>query len=153
MNRRTARVFTADNGAHGNEVAVVLVDRMPAPSERQRLATAAAEPATVFVAKDLRTVRIHNRLLERRFAGHPLLGTAAVLRSLGMRRRRSPPLPGMSRCGPRTAPNGCSLQRSGRRMRPRFGDPGSGRGQAWGSVCGDCSRLSTAVMKGALPAR
>ncbi|WP_460649848.1 PhzF family phenazine biosynthesis protein [Kribbella endophytica] len=83
MIRRTARVFTADDGAYGNEVAVVLVDGMPSADERQRLATAAAEPATVFVAEDLRTVRIHNRLLERRFAGHPLLGTAAVLRSLG----------------------------------------------------------------------
>jgi predicted PhzF superfamily epimerase YddE/YHI9 len=81
--RRTARVFTADDGAYGNEVAVVLVDGMPSAAERQRLATGAPEPATVFVAEDLRTVRIHNRLLERRFAGHPLLGTAAVLRSLG----------------------------------------------------------------------
>jgi predicted PhzF superfamily epimerase YddE/YHI9 len=81
--RRTARVFAADDGAYGNEVAVVLVEEMPSAEERQRLATGAAEPATVFVADDLRTVRIHNRLLERRFAGHPLLGTAAVLRSLG----------------------------------------------------------------------
>ncbi|MGC4936657.1 PhzF family phenazine biosynthesis protein [Kribbella sp. DT2] len=83
MTRRTARVFTADNGAYGNEVAVVLVAGMPSADERQHLATGATEPATVFVAEDLRTVRIHNRLLERRFAGHPLLGTAAVLRSLG----------------------------------------------------------------------
>jgi predicted PhzF superfamily epimerase YddE/YHI9 len=83
VNRQIARVFTTDQGAHGNEVAVVLLDVMLSAEERQRLATGAAEPATVFVAGDLRTVRIHNRLLERPFAGHPLLGTAAVLRSLG----------------------------------------------------------------------
>ncbi|ONI67663.1 hypothetical protein BWI15_31690 [Kribbella sp. ALI-6-A] len=81
--RRTARVFTTPEGAYGNEVLVVLADELPPVQQRQQVATAAAEPATVFVAGDLRTVRIHNHLLERRFAGHPLLGTAAVLRSLG----------------------------------------------------------------------
>ena len=52
MSRRTARVFTADDGAYGNEVAVVLVHEMPSAEERQRLATEATEPATVFVAED-----------------------------------------------------------------------------------------------------
>ncbi|WP_041289498.1 hypothetical protein [Kribbella flavida] len=47
-------------------------------------ASSAAEPATVFVAGDRRTVRILNRKLERRFAGHPLLGAAAVLRAAGL---------------------------------------------------------------------
>jgi predicted PhzF superfamily epimerase YddE/YHI9 len=79
-----ARVFTADNGAHGNDVSVILTDELPPADLRQQLATAAPEPATVFVAGDRTTVRIHNRKLERQFAGHPLLGTAAVLRELGL---------------------------------------------------------------------
>ncbi|HEX2313636.1 MAG TPA: PhzF family phenazine biosynthesis protein [Thermomonospora sp.] len=77
-----ARVFVAPDGRHGNPVAVVLGD-LPDRPERQRIAARSPAPATVFVAPDGRSVRIHNRKLERPFAGHPLLGTAAVLRHLG----------------------------------------------------------------------
>jgi len=63
---------------------VILTDELPPADLRQQLASAAPQPATVFVAGDRTTVRIHNRKLERQFAGHPLLGTAAVLRALGL---------------------------------------------------------------------
>lgn len=80
----TVRAFVGDEGRHGNPVQVVLCEGgMPEPVERQRRASGTTAPATVFVSRDRRTVRIHNRKLERPFAGHPLLGTAAALRSVG----------------------------------------------------------------------
>jgi predicted PhzF superfamily epimerase YddE/YHI9 len=79
-----ARAFVGDGGHNGNKVSVVLVDgELPDQDTRQSMAAETAMPATVFVAGDHRTVRIHNGVLERPFAGHPLLGTAAVLRSVG----------------------------------------------------------------------
>ncbi|MEU6033899.1 PhzF family phenazine biosynthesis protein [Actinomadura sp. NPDC047616] len=84
MSTFIARAFTGQHGAHGNQVVVVLADdELPGPQERQKIAAGAPAPATVFVAPDRRQVRIHNRMLERPFAGHPLLGTAAVLRNIG----------------------------------------------------------------------
>lgn len=81
--RFTARVFTADDGSFGNDVVVIVGDRLPARAVRQEVARSAPAPATVFVDADQLAVRVHNRRLERRFAGHPLLGAAAVLRRLG----------------------------------------------------------------------
>jgi len=78
-----ARVFTADDGSHGNEVLVVVGDGLPAAAVRQEVARTAPAPATVFVDADRFDVRIHNPKLERPFAGHPLLGTVAVLCELG----------------------------------------------------------------------
>ncbi|MEV6521680.1 PhzF family phenazine biosynthesis protein [Longispora sp. NPDC051575] len=78
------RAFTGDGGAYGNGVRVVLASgALPDAATRQAFAGAAVEPASVFVAPDLRTVRIHNRTVERRFIGHGLLGAAAALCSLG----------------------------------------------------------------------
>lgn len=82
--RYTARVFTAADGSRGNGVLVVACRGLPAAAVRQEVARSAGTPATTFVDVDRGAVRIHNRLLERSFAGHPLLGTAAVLRGLGM---------------------------------------------------------------------
>jgi predicted PhzF superfamily epimerase YddE/YHI9 len=82
--RYTARVFTTVDRSCGNDVLVIVCGGMPAAAVRQEVARSARVPATTFVDVDRGAVRIHNRLLERSFAGHPLLGTAAVLRELGM---------------------------------------------------------------------
>jgi predicted PhzF superfamily epimerase YddE/YHI9 len=82
--RLTARVFVADDGSYGNDVVVIVGDSLPSAAVRQEVAAAAPALATVFVDADRRTVRVHNRLLERPFAGHPLLGTVAVLRKFGV---------------------------------------------------------------------
>jgi predicted PhzF superfamily epimerase YddE/YHI9 len=81
--RYTARVFTAVDRCRGNDVLVIICRGLPPAVVRQEVARSAGTAATTFVDVDRGAVRIHNRLLERSFAGHPLLGTAAVLRELG----------------------------------------------------------------------
>ena len=52
---------------------------LPDAGERQRLASAADQKATVFVAPDRRRVAMHNRKLERPLIGHALIGAVHVL--------------------------------------------------------------------------
>ncbi|MGR6924442.1 PhzF family phenazine biosynthesis protein [[Actinomadura] parvosata] len=77
------RVFVSRTGAHGNAVLVLLCTRLPPAALRQEIARGAPAPATVFVDVGDGAAHVHNHLLERSFAGHPLLGAAAVLHEQG----------------------------------------------------------------------
>lgn len=78
------RAFTNEVGAGGSAARVLLFDGpVPTADERQRIATAVAEPATAFVHSDGLRVELHNHKLARRLIGHALLGTAAALASTG----------------------------------------------------------------------
>ena len=75
------RVFTGAGGIHGNALGVVLDGRAVADHERQGLAAQIGFSETVFVDDRAEgRVRIHTPAVELPFAGHPLVGTAWLLR-------------------------------------------------------------------------
>jgi predicted PhzF superfamily epimerase YddE/YHI9 len=78
------RVFTDERGRHGNPLGVfVHGDEVPV-SERQPIATALNFSETVFVDDPAAgEIRIHTPVSELPLAGHPLVGTAWLLFSLG----------------------------------------------------------------------
>lgn len=78
------RVFAADDGGGGNPLGVVLDGAAVAPERRQEVAARLGFSETVFV-DDLAagTVRIFTPASELPFAGHPLVGTAWLLRREG----------------------------------------------------------------------
>jgi predicted PhzF superfamily epimerase YddE/YHI9 len=78
------RVFTGEDGSHGNELGVVLDGSRVRPEHRQELAAALGYPETVFVDDAERAVvRIYSPTDELPFAGHPLVGTAWLLARVG----------------------------------------------------------------------
>ena len=81
---RVLRVFCADDGSGGNELAVFLDGAAVPPSERQEAARRIGFSETVFV--DDRAggvVQIFTPTVEMPFAGHPLVGTAWLLANTG----------------------------------------------------------------------
>lgn len=78
------RVFTGAAGAHGNPLGVVLDGPAVAHGDRQRMAAALGFSETVFVDDAARgSLRIFTPTVEMPFAGHPLVGTAWLLRQEG----------------------------------------------------------------------
>ncbi|HEX8744731.1 MAG TPA: PhzF family phenazine biosynthesis protein [Thermoleophilaceae bacterium] len=79
------RVFTDPAGRHGNPLGVFLDGgAMPAPAERQRVATELGFSETVFVDDPARgAIRIFTPGTELEFAGHPTVGCAWLLRAIG----------------------------------------------------------------------
>ena len=82
------RVFTDEDGRHGNPLGVFLQGGEVPQSERQPIATALGFSETVFV-DDLAAgeLRIFTPASEIPLAGHPLVGTAWLLFSLGYETR------------------------------------------------------------------
>jgi predicted PhzF superfamily epimerase YddE/YHI9 len=76
------RVFCGDDGSDGNPLAVFLDGReVPDANERQAIAADLGLSETVFVDDVERgEIRIFTPSLELRFAGHPTVGTAWLLR-------------------------------------------------------------------------
>jgi predicted PhzF superfamily epimerase YddE/YHI9 len=76
------RVFCAQDGSHGNPLAVFLDGTEVPPERRQAVAADLGLPETVFV-DDLERgeVRIFTPAVELDFAGHPAVGTAWLLES------------------------------------------------------------------------
>ena len=80
------RVFCAEDGTHGNPLGVFLDGGEVPDGERQAVAAELGFSETVFVDDAERgAMRIFTPELELRLAGHPLVGTAWLLR-----RERSP---------------------------------------------------------------
>jgi predicted PhzF superfamily epimerase YddE/YHI9 len=78
------RVFTDEQGAHGNALGVFVEGVEVPDSERQPIATALNFSETVFVDDPAAgEIRIHTPASEIQLAGHPLVGTAWLLLSLG----------------------------------------------------------------------
>ena len=74
-------VFTAEDGSHGNPLAVFLKgDDVPDAVERQRIATELGYSETVFV-DDMKDGRLHifTPVSELPLAGHPLVGSAWLI--------------------------------------------------------------------------
>ena len=74
-------VFTADDGSHGNPLAVFLKGNdVPDAAERQRIATDLGYSETVFV-DDMSDGRLHifTPVSELPLAGHPLVGSAWLI--------------------------------------------------------------------------
>lgn len=81
---RVLRVFTDDAGASGNQLGVVR-DAAAIPRERrQEIAAALGYSETVFVERDAH-VQIFTPSTELPFAGHPLVGSAWLLRRSPLR--------------------------------------------------------------------
>jgi predicted PhzF superfamily epimerase YddE/YHI9 len=76
------RVFCGDAGSDGNPLAVFLDGgEVPDPARRQAIAADLGLSETVFVDDAERgEIRIFTPTLELRFAGHPTVGTAWLLR-------------------------------------------------------------------------
>jgi predicted PhzF superfamily epimerase YddE/YHI9 len=78
------RVFCADDGSGGNPLGVFLDGREVAEGDRQRVAADLGFAETVFVDDGARgDVRIFTPGEELDFAGHPMVGTAWLLRREG----------------------------------------------------------------------
>jgi predicted PhzF superfamily epimerase YddE/YHI9 len=79
------RVFVDEAGRHGNELGVFLDGSAIPEPQRQAVAADLGYSETVFV-EDARAgrIRIYTPGLELRFAGHPTVGTAWLLASVGM---------------------------------------------------------------------
>lgn len=78
------RVFCNDEGRHGNPLGVVLDGAAVPEGERQRVAATLGFSETVFVDDPTTgALRIFTPAVELRLAGHPLVGTSWLLRSLG----------------------------------------------------------------------
>jgi len=74
------RVFTGKDGAHGNELGVVVDGPAVPPEDRQALAAELGYSETVFVDdRERGEVRIFTPASELPFAGHPSVGTAWLL--------------------------------------------------------------------------
>lgn len=83
MQVHVVTVFVAPDGGAGNLLGVVLESAPPA-DERQRIAALLGFAETVFVADPATdALHIHTPATELPLAGHPLVGTAWLLRSLG----------------------------------------------------------------------
>ncbi|HEX8714105.1 MAG TPA: PhzF family phenazine biosynthesis protein, partial [Solirubrobacteraceae bacterium] len=81
---RVLRVFTDDAGASGNPLGVVR-DAAAIPRERrQEIAAALGYSETVFVERDAH-VQIFTPSTELPFAGHPMVGSAWLLRRSPLR--------------------------------------------------------------------
>jgi predicted PhzF superfamily epimerase YddE/YHI9 len=79
------RSFVSETGDGGASFRALLFDEpLPESDERQRIAAAADEIATVFIAPDHRHVALHNRKLERPLISHALVGATQVCRHLGI---------------------------------------------------------------------
>ena len=79
------RVFTGADGAGGNPLGVFLDGAAVPPRHRQRVATDLGFSETVFVDDaGSGRVRIFTPGIELPFAGHPLVGTAWLLREQGV---------------------------------------------------------------------
>jgi predicted PhzF superfamily epimerase YddE/YHI9 len=79
------RVFTAPDGRGGNPLGVFLDGAEIPPEERQRVAEDLGFSETVFVDdRDAGRMAIHTPTVELGFAGHPSVGTAWLLRRVGM---------------------------------------------------------------------
>lgn len=80
-------VFIGPGGSGGNPLGVFVDGAAVEPGRRQAVAHDLGFSETVFVdtvAGRIATVRIHTPATELPFAGHPTVGTAWLLRSLGM---------------------------------------------------------------------
>lgn len=78
------KVFVGENGAGGNPLGVFLDGREITPNERQKIAADLGFSETVFVdSTEHGDVRIFTPGTELPFAGHPLVGTAWLLKSAG----------------------------------------------------------------------
>lgn len=77
------RVFCDEGGRHGNPLGVVLDGTAVPEVERQRVAATLGFSETVFVDDPATgALRIFTPAVELRLAGHPLVGTSWLLRSL-----------------------------------------------------------------------
>jgi predicted PhzF superfamily epimerase YddE/YHI9 len=76
---RVLRVFTDASGASGNPLGVVRDAEAIAPERRQAIAAELGYSETVFVERGTH-VQIFTPTTELPFAGHPLVGTAWLLR-------------------------------------------------------------------------
>jgi predicted PhzF superfamily epimerase YddE/YHI9 len=80
------RVFIGPDGRGGNPLGVFLDGRVVAPADRQAVAAELGLSETVFVDgidADVARVRIFTPGAELAFAGHPTVGTAWLLATLG----------------------------------------------------------------------
>jgi predicted PhzF superfamily epimerase YddE/YHI9 len=80
------RVFIGPDGRGGNPLGVFLDGRVVAPADRQAVAAELGLSETVFVdgiGADVARVRIFTPGAELAFAGHPTVGTAWLLATLG----------------------------------------------------------------------
>ncbi|WP_305094794.1 PhzF family phenazine biosynthesis protein [Prescottella sp. R16] len=80
------RVFTDDDGEHGNPLGIAPADAVPDDADRQALAKHLGFSETVFVtdpADGTAAVRIFTPATELPFAGHPTVGAAWWLREQG----------------------------------------------------------------------
>jgi predicted PhzF superfamily epimerase YddE/YHI9 len=80
------RVFIGPDGRGGNPLGVFLDGRVVAPADRQAVAAELGFSETVFVDgidADVARVRIFTPGAELAFAGHPTVGTAWLLATLG----------------------------------------------------------------------
>lgn len=83
-NLHVLKVFIGENGAGGNPLGVFLDGREVPSNERQSVATDLGFSETVFVdSAEHGEVRIFTPGTELPFAGHPLVGTAWLLKSVG----------------------------------------------------------------------
>ncbi len=79
------RVFTGDDGAHGNPLGVFLDGSAVPEADRQRAATELGFSETVFVDdRETAQMRIFTPGYELPFAGHPTVGTAWLLAQEGV---------------------------------------------------------------------
>jgi predicted PhzF superfamily epimerase YddE/YHI9 len=83
---RVVRVFCADDGTGGNPLGVFLDGAAIAEEDRQPIAHELGFSETVFVDDaGLGQMRIFTPMAELPLAGHPLVGTAWLLRESGLR--------------------------------------------------------------------
>lgn len=90
---RVLRVFVNEEGEWGNRLGVVLDGDAVPEAERGRLAAELGFSETVFVTDATSgRLRVHAPAVELPFAGHPLVGTAWLLRrqGFGLRELRPP---------------------------------------------------------------
>jgi len=81
---RVVRVFCAADGSHGNPLGVFLAGEQIDEADRQPIATELGFSETVFVDDIERgEIRLFTPLEELPLAGHPLVGTAWLLREAG----------------------------------------------------------------------
>ncbi|MDJ0344630.1 PhzF family phenazine biosynthesis protein [Streptomyces sp. H10-C2] len=81
---QTLRVFIGPDGRGGNLLGVVFNDDSDAPA-RQAVAAELGYSETVFIDDEHGKVRIFTPSVELPFAGHPLVGTAWLLKSTLLR--------------------------------------------------------------------
>jgi predicted PhzF superfamily epimerase YddE/YHI9 len=88
------RVFCADDGSHGNPLAVFIDGAEVPPQRRQAVATDLGLSETVFVDDAERgEVRVFTPAVELDFAGHPAVGAAWLLSGVGALRTQAGEVP------------------------------------------------------------